>query len=89
MGDPQLITLFQQVIQVFIPVIRGFDNIVVEHKVVAGTVAHQNLAVPVQNIAPGGPDGGHGAVGGGVIRVALGVDNLQLEQPEGEQHQNK
>ena len=89
MFNPQLVALFQQIIQVLVPVIGGLDNVVVEYQVIAGAVAHQHLAVPVQNIAPGSTDGGDGTVGHGVIGVALGIDDLQLKQPEGEKRQNE
>ena len=58
--DAQLFALVVQPIQVFIPVIGGFDNVMVENQVIAGSVAYQNLAVPIQNIASGCTDGGDG-----------------------------
>ena len=85
----QLLTLFQQVVQIFVSIIGGLDNEVVENQIVGGTVAHQHLAVPVQNVAPGGADCGDGGVVGGVIRVAVGGDDLQIEQPHGVKHHDK
>ena len=85
-GYPQLLTLFKQGVQVFVSVVRGLDNEVVEHQIITGTVANQNLAVSVQNVAPGGSDGGNGGVQGGVIGVAVGINDLELEQPHGVQH---
>ena len=86
---PQLLALFQQPVQVFVPVIRGFDNKVVEDQVVGGTVAYQNLAVAVQNGAAGCPHRGNGGVEGGVVRVAVGLDDLQIKEPGGIQEHNK
>ena len=87
--NAQLFTLFQQGVQVFIAVICGFDNEVVENQVVRSAVANQNLAVPVQNIAPGGPDGGDGGVIGCVVSVAVCGDDLQVEKPHGIKHHDK
>ena len=89
MGYPQLLALFKQGIQVFVTVVRGLDNEVVEHQIITGTVANQNLAVTVQDVAPGGSDGGDGGVQGGVVGVAVGIDDLQLKQPHGVQHHDE
>ena len=80
-ADPQLLALLHQTVQRFVGAAGAFDNIVVEHQIIAGAVAHQHIAVAVQNIPPGGADGGDGGVGGGVVLFALGVDDLQPEQP--------
>ena len=52
----------------------------VENQVIAGAVAHHDLAVPVQKVAPGGADGGDGGVGRGVIGVAVSLDDLQVKE---------
>ena len=88
-GDAQLPALLHQIKECLVAVGVGFDDVVVEHQVVGSPVAHQNVTVAVQNIAPGRADGGNGAVDLGIIGVALGVDDLQLEKPQREQKQNK
>jgi len=88
-GDAQLPALLHQTVKRLVGLTVGLDNVVVENQVIGGTVAHQHVAVAVQNIAPGRTDGGHGGVGLGVIRVAIGLDDLQNEQPSCKQNQNK
>ena len=79
-GDAQLLALFQQVIKVLVPVVCGFDHVVVEHQVIAGPVAHQHVAVSVQDVSPGGTDGGDGGVSGCVVGIAFCFDDLQGEE---------
>ena len=52
----------------------------VEHQVIAGAVANQDVAVAIQNIAPGGADGGDGGIGGCVVGVAVCLNNLKGEE---------
>ena len=86
--NAQFPALFHQLIQGFVGVAGGDDNVVVKHQVITGPVAHQDVAVAVQDVAPGGFDTGHGGKGGGVVGVALGVDDLQAEQLDAVQRQN-
>ena len=76
-ADTQLLAFFQQIVQVLVAVVRGFDHVMVEYQVIAGPVAHQHIAVAVQDIASGGADGGDGGVGGCVVGVALGFNDLK------------
>ena len=78
--DAQLLAFLQQGMQVLVAVVGGLDNIVVEHQVITGAVANQYITVPVQDIAPGRLDAGQRGVDGGVIGVAFGVDDLQVEK---------
>ena len=60
----------------------------VEHQVIAGAVAHQNVAVAVQNVASCRLDTGLGDVNFRIVRVAVGFDDLQPEQAPAEKRQN-
>ena len=67
------------------------DDIVVEHQVVAGPVADQDIAVAVGDFAPGGLDPGFGGVVFHVVHHAAGFDDLLAVKFQGEkaQHQAK
>ena len=78
--NAQFLALGHQAVQIIVTAFGGLDNVVVENQVITGAVAYQYVAVPVQNIAPGGTDSGQGGIGCGVVCVAVGVDNLQEEQ---------
>ena len=86
-GDAQLPALLHQIEQSLVAVGVGFGDVVVEHQVVGSPVAHQDVTVAVQNIAPGRADGGNGTVDLGIIGIAFGIDDLQLKKPHGEQYQ--
>ena len=88
-GDPQFPAGLHQTVQRFVCIAVTFDNVMVEHQIVRRAVAHQNVTVAVQNIAAGSTDCGNGTVDLGIIRIAVGLDDLQHEQPSGKQHQNK
>ena len=87
--NAQLLAFLNQIVQGLVTLGVGLDNVVVEHQVIGCTVTHQNVAVPVQDIAPGGADSGNGTVNLGVVGVAVGLDDLQDEKPSGEEHQNE
>ena len=61
---------------------------VVHHQVIAGAIAHQHIAVSVQDLAPGGLHAGPGGVGGGVVNHTAGFDDLKVIQTEREETQN-
>ena len=86
-GNAQLLALLHQVVQGLVAVGVGFGDVVVKHQVVGSPVAHQDVTVAVQNIAPGRADGGNGTVDLGIIGIAFGIDDLQLKKPHGEQNQ--
>ena len=88
-SNAQLPALLHQPVQCLIPVGIGLDNVVVEHQVIRRPVAHQHVAVAVQDIAPGGTDGGQSGVCLGVVGIAIGFHDLQHEQFAGKQGQNK
>ena len=88
-GNVQLLALLNQTVQGVVPVGVGVDDVVVEHQVVAGPVAHQDVAVAVQNVSPGGADGGDGGVGLLVVGVAFCFNDLQGKELAGEEHQDK
>ena len=79
----QLQGLVVKPVEVIVTSLGGFDNVVVKHQVITGPVTHQHIAVAVQDIAPGGTDGGNGGIDGGVVRVAIGLDDLQGEELTG------
>ena len=76
----QLQGLVIEPVEVIVTALGGLDDVVVEDQVITGAVAHQHLAVPVQDIAAGGADGGDDGVDGGIIGVAVGLDDLQGEE---------
>ena len=87
--NTQFHTLQVQIPQMIVTVVCGLDNVVVENQIVRCAVAHQNLAVPVQNIASGGTDGGDGGIDGGIVGIAVGFNDLQTEKLTRIQNQNQ
>ena len=87
--NAQLLALLHQVVKSLVTLGIGLDNVVVKNQVVRSAVAHQHIAVAVQNIASGGTDGGNGTVDLGIVGVAVSLDDLQHEQTSGEQNQNE
>ena len=88
-GYVQLLALLHQAVQRFVGIGVGLNNIVVEYQVIGGPVAHQHVAVAVQDIAPGGTDGGQGGINLGVVVVAVGFHDLDHKQLSSEQNQDK
>ena len=85
----QIPALVYERVQRFVGLAVGLDNVVVEHQIITGAVAHQNVAVPVEDIAAGGTDGGNGGVFRDVVGVAVGLDDLKIKELQGEQRQNR
>ena len=85
----QIPALVYERVQRFVGLAVGLDNVVVEHQIIAGPVAHQLVAVAVKDIAPGGTDGGNGGVFRDVVGVAVGLDDLKIKELQGEQRQNR
>ena len=83
----QLLALFHQPEEVVVNAVGGLNNVVVKDQVIAGTVAHQNIAVPIQDVATGGLHTGQGGIGGHIVGVALGFDDLQVEKLRAEKHE--
>ena len=88
-GNISLDTLIQQLQKLLVAVVSGFDNVVVEHQVITGSVAHQDNTVSVGDIASGGFHTGQGGVGLGVIGITLGLDDLHGKQLGCIQKQNQ
>ena len=86
--DAQFPALVNQLIQVGVGAGGGLDDIVVDDQIIAGPVAHQHIAVAVQNVAPSRLDTGLGDKFDGVV-LAGGLNYLQLEQPDAEKGQNQ
>ena len=85
----QIPALVYERVQRFVGLAVGLDNVVVEHQIITGAVAHQNVAVPVEDIAAGGTDVGNGGVFRDVVGVAVGLDDLKIKELQGEQRQNR
>ena len=88
-GNAQFPALQHQFVQGFVGLAITLDNVMVENQVIRRSVTHQNVTVPVQNIAAGRTDRGNGGVDLGVVRVAVGLDDLQNKQSSRVKHQNK
>ena len=88
-AEIQLPAFLHKGVQRLVGLAVGLDNVVVEHQIITGAVAHQNVAVPVEDIAAGGTDGGNGGVFRDVVGVAVGLDDLKVKELQGEQRQNR
>ena len=88
-GDAQFPGLFDQLHQGFVGVIIRGDNVVVEHKVITGSVTDQNITIAVQNVTAGRFNTGLGDVNVRIVRLAVGFDDLQVEQTDAVQRQNR
>ena len=88
-GDVQLPAFLHQGVQRLVGLAVGLDNVVVEHQIITGAVAYQDVAVPVEDIAPGGTDGGNGGVFCDIVGVAVGFDDLKIKKLHGEQRQDR
>ena len=88
-GNAQLPALLHQGVKSLVAVGVGLGDVVVEHQVIGSPVAHQHIAVAVENIAPGGTDGGDGTINLGIVGVAFGINNLKLVEPERVKKQDK
>ena len=83
----QLLAPLQQIIQVLVTAVGGLDDIVVEHQVIAGAVAHQLIAVTVHHFATGSLHGDIRGIGGGVIGIT--ADDLQTKELDAVQGQHQ
>ena len=88
-AEIQLPAFLHKGVQRLVGLAVGLDNVVVEHQIIAGPVAHQDVAVAVKDITPGGTDGGNGGVFCDVVGVAVCLDDLKIEKLHGEQRQNR
>lgn len=61
-AEIQLPAFLHKGVQRLVGLAVGLDNVVVEHQIIAGPVAHQDVAVAVKDITTGGTDGGNGGV---------------------------
>jgi hypothetical protein len=71
------------------------NDIVVEYHIISGAVSDKHIAVPVQYITPGSFYPGDSIEFFDIVRVAAGLHDLQIVQPQGkkaqqqtERHQN-
>ena len=81
-GNAQFPGLVDQLHQRLVGVIIRCDNVVVEHKVITGAVAHQNITVSVQNVTAGRLNTGLGDVNVQVFRFAVGFNDLQIKKAD-------
>ena len=67
--------------QRFVGVVAVKQGVVVDDQIIAGAVAHQHIAVAVENLSPRRRDPGRiGVAPGGLLRLG-GVHHLHPEQP--------
>ena len=88
-AEIQLPAFLHKGVQRLVGLAVGLDNVVVEHQIIAGPVAHQDVAVAVKDITTGGTDGGNGGVFCDVVGVAVCLDDLKVKKLHGEQRQNR
>ena len=84
-GDVQLPAEANQLPQALVGFVGVEQAIAGDDDVIAGPVAHQHIAVSIQNFAPGGGNAGIVGVGSGGDGPLAGIDHLQLNQPIGEE----
>ena len=88
-GNTQFPALLHQTVQCVVTVGVRIDNVMVEHQVIGCTVAHQDVAVAVQDIPSGGTNRGQSGVDLGIIGITFCFDDLQDKQSESKQHQHE
>ena len=96
-GNVMLITGLNEVINMGVGTAGGQKHIVVHYQVITGPVAHQFVAVSIQNIATGCLNPCKGCKGGGVVNDTTGFNDLQVihfvykenQQQRKQQQQNR
>ena len=87
--DPLPVTELDKPQQRGVGIIAGQQNEIIEAQIIGSTVAYQNSAVPVHQVAPGSLDPVDRSIGGGTLDHVALAQHLNAIHPDTEQAQQQ